>query len=621
MAYSLIGILCLNMTPMYGEGKDEAFMRLNVEIEKRLQILPKKNWFNANTDKERSVSGTHFEIYYNWESIVLMIRNLSSNGLTIKAGKRNIINQGDKRALCQVDCSIDVGLLTFGLEIPDRGQLQSLYGDNLEVYRKIVKEAVPNMASLAVEQRGKYTPAVEGLLATSTSTPTNKYYCRWKIGEGSTSTVHITRYIEVVENQSLSLVIEFVGGGSLTNLQNVSRRETLLMAQQTSQALSYFHDQSITHRDIKPANILIVSRGRDFHCKVADFGESSEDESILTTSCGTLLYQAPEITEPHSKVVDIWSLGVTIAQDMLGTLKWTAPGMTRWHSLLHQKLKEEKERDCRMADILLHMLEVDPVKRYSASQSRYHLDNLPLPDELGTRSEPPGPHKRGADLAELDVPNADLAELDVPNASRRFRCNSEHSTIGPVPLRAISEEPLETGGSQYQPQVSKAAPLRDPPGDIAPSPKRSKRLETPKETSLCQREQIVRLDPQSREINATDIFKATGKKKVTKAIDRFVHRTTRTSTHISFDDGEEFIRYLNMPESSATTLLQVIEQNQLQATVPITSTVIKPDFKQAGGVPAAKLGSSTPNPVGQEGTVSDEVGMKKEMKRVESPGT
>ncbi|KAF8862778.1 HET-domain-containing protein [Acephala macrosclerotiorum] len=38
-AYSLMGILCLNMTPMYGEGKDEAFMRLNVEIEKRSLYL------------------------------------------------------------------------------------------------------------------------------------------------------------------------------------------------------------------------------------------------------------------------------------------------------------------------------------------------------------------------------------------------------------------------------------------------------------------------------------------------------------------------------------------------------------------------------------------------------
>jgi serine/threonine protein kinase len=191
------------------------------------------------------------------------------------------------------------------------------------------------------------------------------------------------------------------------------------MARQTSQALSYLHDQGITHRDIKPANILIVCRGRDFHCKVADFGESSE-ESALTTFCGTSLYQAPEITmPPYSKSVDIWSLGIvlveywydwyplclnelsdtprdswlpdtervgvpgvdTFQRNKFGSLNWTPSRKMRWHDFIHRKLQDEEiERHCSVAQVLLKMLDVNPVRRCSASHCRYHLDILPLPE-------------------------------------------------------------------------------------------------------------------------------------------------------------------------------------------------------------------------------------------------
>jgi len=235
--------------------------------------------------------------------------------------------------------------------------------------------------------------------------------------------VHITRYIEVVEvilpKPSLLLVMEFVGGGSLVDLLEVSRHETLLMARQTSQALSYLHDQGITHRDIKPANILIVSRGRGFHCKIADFGESSE-ESTLTTFCGTSLYRAPEITKPpYFKSVDVWSLGIvfgeywydwyplcldelsgtprdswlpdtegvdvpgvdTFQENVFRSLDWTPSREKRWHDFLRRKLQEEEmERHCPMAPILLQMLEPDPVRRCSANHCRFHLDNLHLPE-------------------------------------------------------------------------------------------------------------------------------------------------------------------------------------------------------------------------------------------------
>lgn len=55
--------------------------------------------------------------------------------------------------------------------------------------------------------------------------------------------------------------MEFVGGGNLADLQNVSQHEILLMARQTSQAVSYLHGHNITHRGIKPATYSLS------HCK------------------------------------------------------------------------------------------------------------------------------------------------------------------------------------------------------------------------------------------------------------------------------------------------------------------------------------------------------------------
>lgn len=420
-----------------------------------------------DTDKSNGVSGAHFEIFYNWKSMVLLVKNLSHNQLGIETDEGLEII-GQTRALCQADCHISVGLLTFHLEIPDRGELQLLYNKNLETHRSIVTGAIPELSTLAVKQRGEATPAVQEVLATAISSSTKKYIRRYRIGGGSsgivyngiekssgnevalkdfhdkrkpeeilaeidilrrlahvrapllliallTYKVHITRYIDVVNNPEPLLVMEFVGGGNLATLRNVSLCETLLMAQQTSQAVSYLHDNGITHRDIKPANILIVSRGRDFNCKVADFGESSM-KPILETYCGTSMYQAPEVLKPpYSKAVDIWSLGMilveywfdwyplclkelsipsrdswlpdtqrsgvpgagTFLENKVQELDWTNQIKQKWLAIIHQRLQEE---DCQMAQILLQMLEADPVKRIKASLCRSRLDSIPLPE-------------------------------------------------------------------------------------------------------------------------------------------------------------------------------------------------------------------------------------------------
>jgi len=157
------------------------------------------------------------------------------------------------------------------------------------------------------------------------------------------------------------------------------------MGRQTSQALSYLHDQCIAHRDFKPANILIVDRGSRFFCKVADFGESSK-ESTLRTFSGTSRYQSPEIfNPPYSNAADMWSLGTVLAEywyalclgkvdsprdsslpptqreDVVDTFRSDRLELIirQSDSIRRHLQKEAIERNCPMAPIVLELLKLD----------------------------------------------------------------------------------------------------------------------------------------------------------------------------------------------------------------------------------------------------------------------
>jgi len=86
------------------------------------------------------------------------------------------------------------------------------------------------------------------------------------------------------------------------------------MIRQVIEAIAYMHENGIAHRDLKPENLLCVSKDSDA-IKITDFGLSKEvkEGDMLTTSCGTPAYAAPEIVAGDSQydnTVDVWSIGV-----------------------------------------------------------------------------------------------------------------------------------------------------------------------------------------------------------------------------------------------------------------------------------------------------------------------
>lgn len=80
--------------------------------------------------------------------------------------------------------------------------------------------------------------------------------------------------------------------------------------------MAYLHDHGIVHRDLKPENLLFRTPEDNADLLIADFGLSrimdEEQFHVLTTTCGTPGYMAPEIFNKsgHGKPVDVWAIGV-----------------------------------------------------------------------------------------------------------------------------------------------------------------------------------------------------------------------------------------------------------------------------------------------------------------------
>jgi p21-activated kinase 1 len=113
----------------------------------------------------------------------------------------------------------------------------------------------------------------------------------------------------------LYIILEYIDGGSLTNILSVWRCREIEMAfilREILRGLAVIHRSNKIHRDIKSDNILISSTGE---IKIADFGytaQLSKDQAKRTTVCGTPYWMSPEIIQgfDYGTKVDIWALGI-----------------------------------------------------------------------------------------------------------------------------------------------------------------------------------------------------------------------------------------------------------------------------------------------------------------------
>ncbi|CAM9437057.1 unnamed protein product, partial [Laminaria digitata] len=162
--------------------------------------------------------------------------------------------------------------------------------------------------------------------ATATSSPTN-------LQDGSEHILELIDVFVTKSNSTLSLVVEYMDGGSLQDLVDKGGCQdegTLAhMSLQTLRGLAFVHACKLIHRDIKPANVLLNTKGE---LKIADFGlartlAGTGEAAVKSlhrahTFVGTVTYMSPERIngDSYSFSSDVWSMGMMLLTTALGKL-------------------------------------------------------------------------------------------------------------------------------------------------------------------------------------------------------------------------------------------------------------------------------------------------------------
>ena len=143
---------------------------------------------------------------------------------------------------------------------------------------------------------------------------------------------NIIKLIDIVVSKEYThLVLEYCEGINLYELmhnrngrglsENVARRIFI----QLLDAVNYLHSCNIYHRDLKLDNVMIDRNGK---ITLIDFGFAItvNDNSKLTSFCGTPNYMAPEIYQMimhQGAPLDIWALAVILYKLTVGEFPFT----------------------------------------------------------------------------------------------------------------------------------------------------------------------------------------------------------------------------------------------------------------------------------------------------------
>ncbi len=190
---------------------------------------------------------------------------------------------------------------------------------------------------------------------------------------------------------SIYLVLELLEGGELFNhissKSSIAIQDVCRMMKHLLEALAYLAEKKIMHRDLKPENMILKEKG-DLSAatlKLVDFGLSTlcDVPEYLFKRCGTPGYVAPEIINAPSNEnihytpkCDVFSAGIILYILLVGRSPFDGKS---FQEILNQnkmckidfknpKLKKQPQA----LELLIKMLEVNPVKRLSAKEALDH---------------------------------------------------------------------------------------------------------------------------------------------------------------------------------------------------------------------------------------------------------
>ncbi|KAJ2959226.1 hypothetical protein NQZ79_g5339 [Umbelopsis isabellina] len=206
-----------------------------------------------------------------------------------------------------------------------------------------------------------------------------------RISQNHKNILSLVDYFETLNN--LYLVTDLALGGELFDriCQKGSyfERDAAHLVQVVVVAVQYLHENGVVHRDLKPENLLFRTPDEDSDLLIADFGLSriidTEKFHVLTTTCGTPGYMAPEIFKKtgHGKPVDMWAIGVITFFLLCGYTPFEHDSnMDEMHAIMNADYSFDEQYwhgvSDNAKDFITKLLTIDPSKRLTAEQALEH---------------------------------------------------------------------------------------------------------------------------------------------------------------------------------------------------------------------------------------------------------
>ena len=189
-----------------------------------------------------------------------------------------------------------------------------------------------------------------------------------KIFQIKEDTIYIYIIMEYIENNLFFYILKN---------KYLSEEESSFYFFQIISGIDYIHSQGIVHRDLKPENLLINKTG---NLKIIDFGLSNyycKDGKLLSTSCGSPSYTAPEIilgNKYDGFFIDIWTIGIILYIMVCGCFPFEDKDNKNalFKKIVKCKVEYPKFIPKNAKDLLEKILVCNPEKRINLQEIKEH---------------------------------------------------------------------------------------------------------------------------------------------------------------------------------------------------------------------------------------------------------